>query len=62
MASEGSEENQVVAAEAKALAADGEDAREAATVRNLMGSVRFLVSDEELMKPLHEDWEADPID
>ena len=62
MASEGSEENQVVAAEAKALAADGEDVREAVTVRNLMGSVRFLVSDEELMKPLYEDWEADPID
>ena len=27
---------------------------------NLLGSVHFLVSDEELIEPLYEDWEPDP--
>ena len=30
--------------------------------RSLIGSVTFLVSDEELIEPLCEDWEPDPID
>ena len=49
-------------AEAEALAADAEDRREAAKVRSLMGSVEFLVSDDELIEPLHDDSEPDPID
>jgi len=51
-----------LAAEAEALAADAEDRREAARVRSLMGSVEFLVSDDELIEPLHDDWKPDPID
>ena len=27
---------------------------------SLLGSVEFLVSDEELIEPLYEDWEPDP--
>jgi len=27
--------------------------------RSLIGTVKFLVSDEELIKPLYEDWEPD---
>jgi hypothetical protein len=50
-----------LAEETEALAADPQDRREAAAVRDLMGSVRFLVSDEELIEPLYEDWEPDPI-
>jgi hypothetical protein len=38
-------------------AADGEDRPEAASLRPLMGRVEFLVSDEELIEPLFEDWE-----
>ena len=30
--------------------------------RSLLGSVEFLVSDDELIEPLYEDWEPDPID
>jgi hypothetical protein len=30
--------------------------------RSLVGSVTFLVSDDELIEPLYEDWEPDPID
>jgi hypothetical protein len=48
-----------LAAEAQAVAADAEDRREAARVRSLMGSIGFLVSDEELIEPLFEDWEPD---
>jgi len=45
-----------------AEAEDAEDRREAARVRSLMGSVEFLVSDDELIEPLHDDWKPDPID
>jgi hypothetical protein len=57
-----SKKNHLLAAEAKALAADPEDRREAAAVLSLMGSLTFLVSDEELIEPLFENWEPDPID
>jgi hypothetical protein len=30
--------------------------------RSLVGSVTFLVSDEELIEPLFADWEPDPIE
>jgi hypothetical protein len=30
--------------------------------RSLVGSVTFLVSDEELIAPLCEDWEPDPLE
>jgi hypothetical protein len=31
------------------------------TSRSLVGSVTFLVSDEDLIEPLYEDWEPEPI-
>ena len=51
----------LLASEAEALAADRVDQRETAT-RSLVGSVSFLVSDEELIEPLFEDSEPDPIE
>jgi hypothetical protein len=30
--------------------------------RSLVDSVTFLVFDDELIEPLYEDWEPDPID
>ena len=30
--------------------------------RSLIGSDTFLVSDEELVEPLFEDWEPDPLE
>ena len=30
--------------------------------RSLIGTITFRVSDEELIEPLYEDWEPDPIE
>jgi hypothetical protein len=47
--------DQLLAAEAEAVAAAEDDRREAASVLRLIGSVEFLVSDEELVGPLYEE-------
>ena len=55
MAEGGGEENRPLPTEPAAPASHAKG-------RDLIGSVRFLVSDEELIEPLFEDWEPDPID
>jgi hypothetical protein len=59
MAKRHRKENHLLA-EAEALVTDQEDRREATIVRSLMGSVTFLVSDEELIEPLDIEPEPHP--